>query len=163
MRLRQRHLGRRTTVAWLVTLARAGYGVGLVAVPGLLIGLTGERPGSRACGVARVLGVRHLAQAGITAVTLLTDPGGSVVLGGGAAVDLLHATSMVLLGAADLQVRRVSLGDAAVETALAMAGAMAAATARRGASPAGDRAGAGVKDEKTRGLAAPGLPGSVTS
>jgi hypothetical protein len=128
MSLRQRHLGRRTTVAWLVTLARAGYGVALVAVPGLLIGLTGERPAGRACAVARVLGVRHLVQAGITAVSELGDPGGSVVLGGGAAVDVLHATSMVVLGAVDPRVRRATLSDAAVETTLAMAGAVAAAT-----------------------------------
>lgn len=132
MSLRPSNQGVKTTVAWLVTLGRAGYGVALVAVPGLLIGLTGERPGGRACGVARVLGVRHLAQAGITAVTLLTDPGGSVVLGGGVAVDLLHATSMVALGAADSRVRRATLSDAAVETTLAMGGAVAAAT-----SPAG--------------------------
>jgi hypothetical protein len=128
MSLRPSSQGVKTTVAWLVTVGRAGYGVGLVAVPGLLIGLTGERPGGRACGVARVLGVRHLVQAGITAVSLSTDPGGSVVLGGGAAVDLLHAGSMVVLGAADPQVRRAALSDAAVETALAMAGAVATAT-----------------------------------
>ncbi len=128
MSLRPSNQGVKTTVAWLVTLGRAGYGVALVGVPGLLIGLTGERPGGRACGVARVLGVRHLVQAGVTAVTLLTDPGGSVVLGGGAAVDLLHATSMVVLGAVDPHARRATLSDAAVETTLAMAGAVAAAT-----------------------------------
>ncbi len=126
MSLRPSNQGVKTTVAWLVTLGRAGYGVALVAVPGLLIGLTGERPGGRACGVARVLGVRHLAQAGVTAVTLLTDPGSSGVLGGGVAVDLLHATSMVVLGAADPHVRRATLSDAAVETTLAMGGAVAA-------------------------------------
>ena len=69
MSLRHGHLGKKTTVAWLVTLGRAGYGVALVAVPGLLIGLTGQRPGGRACGVARVLGVRHLVQAGVTAAS----------------------------------------------------------------------------------------------
>ena len=128
MSLRHGHLGKKATVAWLVTLGRAGYGVALVAVPGLLIGLTGQRPGARACGVARVLGVRHLAQAGITAASQLSDPGGSVVLGGGAAVDLLHATSMVALGAVDPHARRAALSDAAVETTLAMIGAAAAAT-----------------------------------
>lgn len=128
MSLRHGHLGKKATVAWLVTLGRAGYGVALVAVPGLLIGLTGQRPGGRACGVARVLGVRHLAQAGVTAASQLSDPGGSVVLGGGAAVDLLHATSMVALGAVDPHARRAALSDAAVETTLAMIGAAAAAT-----------------------------------
>lgn len=128
MSLRHGHLGKKATVAWLVTLGRAGYGVALVAVPGLLIGLTGQRPGGRACGVARVLGVRHLVQAGVTAAAQLSDPGGSVVLGGGAAVDLLHATSMVALGAVDPHARRAALSDAAVETTLAMIGAAAAAT-----------------------------------
>jgi hypothetical protein len=132
MSLRRSNQGAKTTVAWLVTLARAGYGVALIGVPGLLIGLTGQKPGPRACAVARVLGARHLIQAGVTAVSQLGDPGGSVVLGGGAAVDLLHATSMVVLGAADSQVRRAALSDAAVETTLAMIGAVAAATAPAG-------------------------------
>jgi hypothetical protein len=129
MSLRQSHPGKKATVAWLVTLGRAGYGVALVAVPGLLIGLTGQRPGGRACGVARVLGVRHLVQAGVTAATQLGDPGGSVVLGGGAAVDLLHASSMVALGAMDPHARRAALTDATVETALAVVGAWAAGAA----------------------------------
>jgi hypothetical protein len=128
MSLRRSDLGVKTTVAWLVTLARAGYGVALIGAPGLLIGLTGERPGQRACGVARVLGLRHLVQAGITAASQFGDPGGSVVLGGGAAVDVLHAVSMVVLGAVDPQVRRATFSDAAVETALAAVGAVAAAT-----------------------------------
>ena len=119
---------RGTTVAWLVTLARAGYGVALVMVPGLLIGLTGERPGRRGCGVARVLGVRHLAQAVLTVAALQSDGGESAALGGGVAVDLLHASSMVALGAVDGRVRRVTLTDAAVEMALAMGGAVAATT-----------------------------------
>jgi hypothetical protein len=114
-------------VAWLVTLGRVGYGVALVAVPGLLIGLTGERLERRDCAVARVLGARHLLQAGVTAATQFTDPGNSIVLGGGAGVDLLHASTMVALGAVDSRVRRAALIDAGVETALAAAGTAAAA------------------------------------
>jgi len=128
MSLRQNHLGGRTTVAWLVTLARAGYGVALIGVPAPLIGLTGQRPGRNACAVARVLGVRHLVQAGVTAASQFADPGSPVVLGGGAAVDVLHAMSMVVLGGVDPHVRRAALSDAAVETALAMVGTVAAAT-----------------------------------
>ena len=128
MSLRRSSQGFETTVAWLVTLGRAGYGVALIGAPGLLIGLTGQKPEPRACAVARVLGARHLIQAGVTAANQCADPGGSVVLGGGAAVDLLHATSMVALGAADSHVRRAALSDAAVETTLAMIGAAAAAT-----------------------------------
>jgi hypothetical protein len=123
-----RYPKKKTTVAWLVTLARAGYGVTLVAVPGLLIGLTGQRPGRRDCAVARVLGARHLLQAGVTAAAQLADPGDSVVLGGGVAVDLVHASTMVALGVLDSHVRRAALIDVGVETALAVAGAAAAAT-----------------------------------
>jgi hypothetical protein len=129
MSLPQRQLGKKATVAWLVTAARAGYGVALIGVPGLLIGLTGQKPEPRACVVARVLGARHLIQAGVTALSQSTDPGSSMVLGGGVAVDLLHASSMLALGAVDRHVRRAALSDAAVETTLAMAGAVAASSA----------------------------------
>jgi len=42
-------------------------------------------------------------------------------------VDLLHAASMLALGATDRRVRRTTFTDAALETALAAAGAWAAA------------------------------------
>jgi hypothetical protein len=119
-------------VAGLVTLVRAGYGVGLVAAPGLLIGLTGQPPGRRECAVARVLGVRHLVQAGLTVAAQRSDPDSPVVLGGGAVVDLLHAASMLALGAVDGGVRRTVLTDAAVETALAVTGGVAATTTSAG-------------------------------
>ena len=119
--------GKKTTVTWLVTLGRVGYGVGLIGAPGLLIGLCGQRPGRWDCTVARVLGVRHLAQAAITVAAQRSDADRLLVLSGGAAVDLLHAGSMVALGTVDERVRRSTLTDAAVETALATAGALAAA------------------------------------
>jgi hypothetical protein len=125
---RSRQPGGKSTVAWLVTLARAGYGVGLVCAPGLMIGLCGQRLGRWDCTVARVLGVRHLAQAGVTVLAQRSAADSLLVLGGGAAVDLLHAGSMVALGAVDERVRRSTLTDAAVETALATVGALAAAT-----------------------------------
>ena len=81
--------------------------------------------------MARLLGVRHLVQAGLTVVAQRADPGNSVLLGGGAAVDLLHAASMLALGAVDDAVRRTALTDAAVETALAAAGAWAATPSAR--------------------------------
>jgi hypothetical protein len=129
MSLRPSNQGVKTTVTWLVTLGRAGYGVALVAVPGLLIGLTGDRPGRRECAVARVLGVRHLMQAAITVAAERAGLNSPVVLGGGAAVDLLHAASMLALGAVDTGVRRTALTDAAVETGFAAAGGWAAAAA----------------------------------
>jgi len=135
-------------VAGTLTLVRAGYGVALLCAPGALIRLTAgpgaaaghlrrpaeadaqreAAPGSRARLVARVLGVRHLAQAALTAAGQRADPGSPVPLGGGAAVDLLHAASMLALGATDRRIRRTTFTDAAVETALAAAGAWAART-----------------------------------
>jgi hypothetical protein len=119
---------RRPGLPWLLTLVRAGYGVGLVSAPGLLIGLTDAAPGRRECAVARVLGMRHLLQAGLTVAAGRADPDNLVVLGGGAVADLLHAASMLALGAVDSGVRRTVLTDAALETALAAAGAWAAVT-----------------------------------
>jgi hypothetical protein len=127
-----------STGAWVITLVRAGYGVALVVAPRALIQLTGDpgtgqpagasRAGRRACGVARVLGVRHLVQAGLTAVALrAAEPDPSLPLGLGAAVDVLHATTMVGLAAVDRGARRVALADTGVEMALAVAGGLTAA------------------------------------
>ena len=126
---------RTSTGAWVVTLVRAGYGVGLVCAPGVLITLTGQRAGAdrprpsrRACGVARVLGVRHLVQAGLTAAALrAAEADSSLPLGLGAGVDVLHATTMVGLAAVDRGARRVALADTGVELALAAAGLVTAA------------------------------------
>ena len=127
-----------STGAWAVTLARAGYGVALLCAPQALIKLTGDpvtgqpaeaaqpRPSRRACGVARVLGVRHLVQAGTTAMALRAEPGSPVPLGLGAAVDVLHASSMVGLALVDRGARRVALADTGVELALAAAGVLTA-------------------------------------
>ncbi len=129
----------KSTGAWAVTLVRAGYGVALVCAPQLLIRLTGDpvtgqspgehpRPSRRACGVARVLGVRHLVQAGLTVVALrAAEPERSLPLALGAAVDVLHATTMVGLAAVDRGARRVALADTGVEVALAAAGLVTAA------------------------------------
>lgn len=129
---------RDSTGAWAVTLVRAGYGVALVCVPRALIKVTGDavageaagaeqpRASGRACGVARVLGVRHLVQAGLTAAALRAEPGSPVPLVLGAAVDVLHASTMVGLALADRGARRVALADTGIELALAAAGGLAA-------------------------------------
>jgi len=127
-----------TTGAWAITLARAGYGVALLVAPQALIKLTGDlvtgqpagasraRASRRACGVARVLGARHLVQAGLTAVALrAAEPDPSLPLGLGAAVDVLHATTMVGLAAMDRGARRVALADTGVEVAWAASGVFA--------------------------------------
>jgi hypothetical protein len=116
----------KSVVATALTLIRAGYGVALVCAPGSLITLTGGPGPRRAGAVARVLGVRHLVQAGLTAVALRAEPGSPVPLGLGAAVDVLHASSMVGLALLDRGARRVALADTGVELALAAAGALTA-------------------------------------
>jgi hypothetical protein len=101
----------------LVPLARAGYGAALLCAPGPMIGvITGQPPSRRACQVARVLGVRHLAQAAVTAL----NPGSEVVALG-VVVDLLHAASMFAFAAVVPGLRRAELADALAATALAVA------------------------------------------
>jgi hypothetical protein len=134
-RSRDKSKSRVTTV---LTLTRAGYGVALLCAPQALIKLTGDpvtgqpagasraRPSRRACGVARVLGVRHLVQAGLTAAALRAEPGSPVPLGLGAGVDVLHASTMVGLALVDRGARRVALADTGIELTLAAAGALTA-------------------------------------
>jgi hypothetical protein len=101
----------------LVPLARAGYGAALLIAPGPIIGVvTGQPPSRRARQVARVLGVRHLAQAAISAL----NPGPEVVALG-VVVDLLHAASMFAFAAAVPDLRRAEFADALAATALAVA------------------------------------------
>lgn len=130
--------GREASVGTVLTLTRAEYGLALLCAPQALIKLTGDpvtgqragaaqpRPSRRACGMARVLGVRHLVQAGLTAVALRAEPGSPLPLGLGAAVDVLHASTMMGLGLVDRGARRVALADTGVELALAMAGVVTA-------------------------------------
>jgi hypothetical protein len=101
----------------LVPLARAGYGAALLCAPGPMIGVvTGQPPSRRARQIARVLGVRHLAQAAITAL----NPGPEVVALG-VIVDLLHAASMFAFAAVVPDLRQAELADALAATALAVA------------------------------------------
>ena len=101
----------------LVPLARAGYGAALLCAPGPMIGVvTGQPPSRRARRVARVLGVRHLAQAAITVL----NPGPEVVALG-VIVDLLHAASMFAFAAVVPDLRQAELADALAATTLAVA------------------------------------------
>ena len=78
--------------------------------------VTGQPPSRRARQVARILGVRHLTQAAITAL----NPGPEVVALG-VVVDLLHAASMFAFAAVVPDLRRAELADALAATALAVA------------------------------------------
>ena len=101
----------------LIPLARAGYGTALLCAPGPMIGVvTGQPPSRRARRVARILGVRHVAQAVVTALS----PGPEVVALG-VVVDLLHAASMFAFAAVVPDLRDAELVDALAATALAVA------------------------------------------
>jgi hypothetical protein len=100
-----------------VPLARAGYGAALLCAPGPMIrACTGRVPSLRARRVARVLGIRHLAQAAITAWA----PGPGLVAAG-AAIDVCHAVSMLALAAANRPLRRAELADGLAAATLAVA------------------------------------------
>jgi hypothetical protein len=104
-------------------LLRGAYGLALCAAPGTLIRLAGGPPATpRDRAVARVLGVRQLAQAVVSAAAL--SPGGApggraVVLTLGAEVDALHAASMLALALADPPRRRAGLAEAVIALAFA--------------------------------------------
>lgn len=103
-----------------LTLARATWGLLLLAVPGRLIGMI---PGAGSAGgtlaVARVLGVRHLAQASAAAA-------GSQLAGRAWGVDAVHAASMLALASAAPAHRRLAAADAVIAAAFALAARAAA-------------------------------------
>jgi hypothetical protein len=110
----------RTPPARILQAVRGGYGLVLVLAPGLALRLaTGRAPGPRACRVARVLGIRHLVQAALTAAA--PTP---AVFAVGSRVDAVHAASMLVAGLWPAE-RRAALADALVETALAAGGGAA--------------------------------------
>ena len=67
--------------------------------------------------VVRILGARHLLQSAVIALS----PPSAALHRGGAMVDLLHASSMVMLALVDRQRRRAALADAVVAGAFAAA------------------------------------------
>lgn len=101
---------------------RAGYGGLLVLAPGA-VGRLGRRESidERTRRVARILGARHLAQAAVS-----SRAGGYPVLALGAALDLLHASSMGVLGVLDRSHRRTATLDALIAASFAVAGLLAA-------------------------------------
>lgn len=106
----------------LLPAIRASYGVALLMAPGAVVYLgTGRYPGRRARRVARLLGARHLIQAGVSAFAPL--PG---VLAVGAGVDALHAASMLMLATVGRGMRRAALTDALAAALFAAAGVSAA-------------------------------------
>lgn len=89
------------------------YGTALLLAPGLLLRRVGDPDDRVARLAARVLGARHLGQAALLAAT------GRRATRLGAAVDGLHAASMVLLGLAVPLHRRAAMASGAVAGVLA--------------------------------------------
>lgn len=98
--------------------------------------------------VVRVLGSRHLVQAALSQ----SSPT-SAVLALGAAVDLLHAASMVALAAADRRLRSAALAEGTVAFAFAVAGVRASQRVRRHPPPTATRALMRERDRWAQSLA----------
>jgi hypothetical protein len=93
-------------------LVRAGWGLSMLLAPDVVVSRLGAASPDRATrAVARVLGMRHVAQAALT----LAVPSQRVLRWGGYA-DLAHATTGLALAAADPRYRRAALIDATIAT-----------------------------------------------
>jgi hypothetical protein len=104
-------------------VARAAYGSALLVAPGPLLRLAGGNGSGNGGGVAvaRILGGRHVAQALATA-----GHPGRLRLYAGAAVDGIHAASMLGLAALSAEERRPALIDATVAGTFCSLGLQAA-------------------------------------
>jgi hypothetical protein len=112
---------------------RTAWGAVLVLMPGRLLRAGVGRPvPASAVTAVRVLGLRHLLQAGVTAA-LPTRP----VAGLGALVDTAHASSCVGVAAWSPRWRRAVLMDLLVEAAFATSGWTSAVGSVRAVPPAG--------------------------
>ncbi|SEG47680.1 hypothetical protein SAMN04489712_105434 [Thermomonospora echinospora] len=95
-------------------LARGCWGAALLVAPGLLLRASAGRPTSPADRwVLRVLGLRHLVQAGL----YVRHPT-PVACAVGGAVDVLHVASCLAVAPFASRWRRPALADAVVESAL---------------------------------------------
>src|SRR5689334_19623272 len=79
-----------------LAILRFGFGLALLAAPDRILLACGGEDDERARVVARILGVRHLIEAGVL-VRYETAP----VAYGGAAVDGIHAATALAFGAVD--------------------------------------------------------------
>jgi len=96
-----------------LSLIRAAFGVSLIVRPQLAAGALHAPLDRRAAWLARALGARHVLQAALI--------GGERWRRAGAAIDGLHATSMLALAALDQGHRRACLTNAGTAAALALA------------------------------------------
>ncbi len=115
---------RRTGQVRAGAAVRAGWGLLLLAAPATVLRRVGGRTDDRALDVARLLGLRELLQASVTA----SAPTPAVVLTG-TAVDTVHALTALGLALLDPRRHRPALANAATAAGWATLGA---AAARRG-------------------------------
>jgi hypothetical protein len=99
-------------------IMRTGLGAVYLLAPEWVPSVLSVRVDRRARAVVRILGARYLAQAAMISSAPRT-PLAPVI---GAAVDVMHALSMVALAAVDRRRRRLALADAGAATAFAAAG-----------------------------------------
>lgn len=98
-------------------LARGAWGLACVVAPAAIVQTVGGVPADhRAVVVTRVLGARHLVQAGFTAVAP-----GPAVLAAGTWVDVVHALTALGFAGVDRHRARLSLIDAAIAAAWSQA------------------------------------------
>ena len=97
-------------------LFRTGWAILLIGFPRRFMPSLGLPENGLGATVVRVLGLRHLVQAGAQV------GGGSRARRLGVVVDFTHGTSMLLLGGVDARRRRATLLDAAVALSLAVWG-----------------------------------------
>jgi hypothetical protein len=123
--------------ARLLPVVRAGYGGALLV----------RRPGESGFGrpLLRVLGLRNLAQAAVSAAVP-----GPRVLRAGVGVDLLHAASMLTVAATSHRHRRAALTQAGAALGFAAAGASLLRPPGAGTEAAGTE-GAGTEGAGTEG------------
>ncbi|TXR52885.1 hypothetical protein [Quadrisphaera setariae] len=102
--------------------ARATWGTLLLVAPGPVLRLVGEHdPDPRSRTVVRVLGARHLLQAGFSGRTP-----SRATLADGAWVDVVHALTALALAAGDRPRARLALLDAVIALSWGTASARAA-------------------------------------
>ncbi len=107
-------------------IARGTWGLVCLAAPATIITPVGGAPADhRAVVVTRVLGARHLVQAGFTAVAP-----GPAVLAAGTWVDVVHSLTAVAFAVVDRRRARLALIDAAVAATWSLAARHDVASAR---------------------------------
>jgi hypothetical protein len=101
-----------------LALARLGFGLALLAAPRALCSRIGpvDRP---TVVVARILGMRHVAEALVLAPS---DSRATAI--GGVAVDSIHAVTAVAVAGASPPHRRLALANAATAVAFVIGGAV---------------------------------------